>query len=62
MLVERFDAFLFDLDGVIYLGDELLPGSKEAVARIRDADKEVRFLTNDPRPTPTRASKWPLRG
>jgi glycerol-1-phosphatase len=51
MIAERFDAFLFDLDGVVYLGDELLPGSEEALARLREAGKEVRFLTNDPRPT-----------
>jgi HAD superfamily hydrolase (TIGR01450 family) len=51
MLAERFDAFLFDLDGVVYLGDELLPGSREALVRLREAGKEVRFLTNDPRPT-----------
>ena len=51
MLVERFDAFLFDLDGVVYLGDELLPGSREALVRLRETGKEVRFLTNDPRPT-----------
>ena len=51
MLAERFDAFLFDLDGVVYLGEELLPGSEEALARLRKAGKEVRFLTNDPRPT-----------
>lgn len=48
---ERFDVFLFDLDGVVYLGNELLPGSKEALARLRKAGKELRFLTNDPRPT-----------
>ena len=47
MIAERFDAFLFDLDGVVYLGDELLPGSEEALARLREAGKEVRFLTND---------------
>src|ERR687894_2691688 len=51
MIAERFDAFLFDLDGVVYLGDELLPGSEEALSRLREAGKEVRFLTNDPRPT-----------
>ena len=51
MLVERFDAFLFDLDGVVYLGDELLPGSCEALVRLRETGKEVRFLANDPRPT-----------
>jgi HAD superfamily hydrolase (TIGR01450 family) len=51
VLAERFDAFLFDLDGVVYLGDELLPGSEEALTRLREAGKEVCFLTNDPRPT-----------
>jgi HAD superfamily hydrolase (TIGR01450 family) len=51
MLAERFDAFLLDLDGVVYLGDELLPGSREALIRLRETGKEVRFLTNDPRPT-----------
>jgi ribonucleotide monophosphatase NagD (HAD superfamily) len=44
ILAERFDAFLLDLDGVVYLGDEPLPGSREA-------GKKLRFLTNDPRPT-----------
>jgi HAD superfamily hydrolase (TIGR01450 family) len=51
MIEERFDAFLFDLDGVVYLGDKLLPGSEEALSRLREAGKEIRFLTNDPRPT-----------
>jgi HAD superfamily hydrolase (TIGR01450 family) len=51
MLAERFEAFLLDLDGVVYLGDELLPGSREALIRLRETAKEVRFLTNDPRPT-----------
>jgi phosphoglycolate/pyridoxal phosphate phosphatase family enzyme len=51
VLAKRFDAFLFDLDGTVYLGDELLPGSKKALTRLRRAGKEVRFLTNDPRPT-----------
>src|SRR5829696_497729 len=51
MIAERFNAFLFDLDGVVYLGDELLPGSEEALSRLREAGKEIRFLTNDPRPT-----------
>ena len=51
ILAERFDAFLLDLDGVVYLGDEPLPGSREALARLREAGKKLRFLTNDPRPT-----------
>lgn len=51
MLAERFDAFLFDLDGVVYLGDRPLPRAREALARLRKEGKAVRFLTNDPRPT-----------
>jgi HAD superfamily hydrolase (TIGR01450 family) len=51
MLVERFDVFLFDLDGVVYLGDEPLPHARESLARLRSAGKTVLFLTNDPRPT-----------
>ena len=48
---ERFDAFLFDLDGVVYVGDEPLPGAVESLTRLREAGKQVRFLTNNPRPT-----------
>ena len=51
MLAEQFDAFLLDLDGVVYIGAELLPGAAEALGRLRAAGKAIRFLTNDPRPT-----------
>jgi HAD superfamily hydrolase (TIGR01450 family) len=51
VLAERFDAFLFDLDGVVYLGERPLPRAEESLARLREAGKAVRFLTNDPRPT-----------
>ncbi len=51
MLAEQFDAFLLDLDGVVYIGAELLPGAAEALSRLRGAGKAIRFLTNDPRPT-----------
>ncbi|KYZ76153.1 hypothetical protein AXX12_06840 [Anaerosporomusa subterranea] len=49
MLAERYDVFLFDLDGVIYIGDQLLPGSKEAIEELRKRGKQLYFLTNDPR-------------
>lgn len=49
MLAERYDVFLLDLDGVVYIGDELLPGSKQAIAELRKMGKQVYFLTNDPR-------------
>jgi len=52
MLAERFDAFLFDLDGVLYRGDEPVPGAPEAVAALRALGKGVAFVTNNSARTP----------
>ena len=40
-------AVVLDLDGVLWLGDEPLPGAAEAVARFRAAGLEVGFMTNN---------------
>lgn len=48
MLVDEFDVFLFDLDGVIYIGPEPLPEAVESLKRLRQDKKIIRFLTNDP--------------
>jgi HAD superfamily hydrolase (TIGR01450 family) len=49
MLAEEYDVFLIDLDGVICIGNRLLPGSKETIEKLRNYGKKVYFLTNDPR-------------
>lgn len=49
-IAERFDVFLIDLDGVVHLGGEPLPGAVESVNRLDHMGKQVRYLTNDPRP------------
>ena len=43
-----FAGYVLDLDGTVYLGDELLPGAAGALARIRRAGSRVVFLTNNP--------------
>jgi NagD protein len=48
----RFGGYVFDLDGTLYLGDQLLPGAAETVASVRDAGARVAFLTNKPLETP----------
>lgn len=48
-LAHHFDGFLIDLDGVVYLGKDPVPGSVEALASLRAIGKRVVFLTNDPR-------------
>lgn len=47
-LVQTRRGFIFDLDGTLYLGDHLLPGAAEALARLRAAGKKVAFVSNKP--------------
>jgi len=44
----RYDGYIFDLDGTIYLGERLIPGARETVAWLRDAGRPVVFLSNKP--------------
>ncbi|MBA3729097.1 MAG: sugar-phosphatase, partial [Actinobacteria bacterium] len=48
-IVDDFDAFLIDLDGVVYVGETPIPGAGDAVRALRALDKHLLFLTNDPR-------------
>ena len=47
-----YDAYLFDLDGTLYLGDELLPGAERTVRALRERGKVIRFLSNNPTKSP----------
>ena len=44
----RYDGYVFDLDGTLYLGDALLPGARDAVLALRAAGSRTVFLTNKP--------------
>jgi HAD superfamily hydrolase (TIGR01450 family) len=43
-----FAGYVFDLDGTVYLGDELLPGAQRVLARLRELDRRVVFVSNNP--------------
>ncbi|UPW00685.1 HAD-IIA family hydrolase [Halorussus gelatinilyticus] len=45
------EAIFFDLDGTVYLDDDLVEGADELVASLREAGVDVYFLTNN-------SSKW----
>jgi HAD superfamily hydrolase (TIGR01450 family) len=47
-----FGGYVFDLDGTIYLGDELLPGAKRLILKLRELEKRVIFLSNNPTKDP----------
>jgi glycerol 3-phosphatase-2 len=47
-LADRFDGFLIDLDGVVWVGREPVPGSVETLRELHEAGKEIVFVTNNP--------------
>ncbi len=50
-LVERYEQLIIDLDGCVWLGDEAIEGSVEAIERLREAGKRLAFATNNSRRT-----------
>ena len=44
-------TWVIDLDGVVWLAEEPIPGSADAVARLREAGRTVVFATNNAAPT-----------
>ena len=40
-------VWILDLDGVVWLADDVIPGVPEAVARLRKAGNTILFLTNN---------------
>lgn len=49
---EFYEAYVFDQDGTIYLGEHLLPGAKRLVEELRRRDIPCRFLSNNPTKDP----------
>jgi glycerol-1-phosphatase len=48
-IAHRYDQFILDLDGCVWIGDEPTPRAVEAVDALREAGKEVAYATNDSR-------------
>jgi glycerol 3-phosphatase-2 len=47
-IADEFDGFLIDLDGVVWIGREPVPGSPQALATLLAAGKRIVFVTNNP--------------
>ena len=45
--MKSIKGVLFDLDGVFYVGNELLPGGKRTLAWLRAQGIGYRFVTNN---------------
>jgi glycerol-1-phosphatase len=46
-LVDDYDLLMFDLDGVVYVGADAVPGAPEHLRRARAAGVHVAFITNN---------------
>lgn len=45
--IKNIQLFLFDMDGTLYLGDQLYDFTKELLQKIRSAGKRYLFMTNN---------------
>jgi len=52
MLADAYDCLLFDLDGVLYRGDAVVPGAPETLDELRGSGARPVFLTNNSSRTP----------
>lgn len=60
-LADEFDGFLVDLDGVVWIGREPVPGAAETLQALLAAGKRIVFVTNNPGKPPESYAKR-LRG
>ena len=46
-LAEVHDLLLFDLDGVVYVGEDAVPGAVDAIGRAYDDGRAIGYATNN---------------
>ena len=51
-LVDAYDTLLLDLDGVVYLGKQAVPGAPDALVKARDLGVRLAYVTNNASRTP----------
>ncbi|GJM42173.1 MAG: acid sugar phosphatase [Ardenticatenaceae bacterium] len=47
-MMKQYDAYIFDLDGTVYLGNALLPNAGKSITQLRQMGKRTVFLSNNP--------------
>ena len=56
-LADAYGCLLLDLDGVLYRGDEPVPGAPHTMAAIRERGIPLVFITNNSARTPTNRTR-----
>jgi HAD superfamily hydrolase (TIGR01450 family) len=47
-LADEYDGFLIDLDGVVWIGSDLIPGAAETLRELAERGTDFVFVTNNP--------------
>ena len=45
--MRHYPLYIFDLDGTLYRGDEVIPGAQDTLAALRARGAAIRYLTNN---------------
>ena len=56
-LCEAYDLAMLDLDGVVYVGGDAVPGAPEHIEAVREAGLRVAFITNNAARPPARVAE-----
>ncbi|HEY9564961.1 MAG TPA: HAD-IIA family hydrolase [Nocardioides sp.] len=55
-LVDGYDLVMLDLDGVVYVGPDAVPGASVAIRRLKNSSTRLAFVTNNASRTPDRVA------
>lgn len=45
-MIKKYKGFIFDLDGTIYVGDEIIPQADITIKKLKELNKKVVFISN----------------
>lgn len=45
-MISKYDTFIFDLDGTVYRGDNIIPGADKTINLLKKNGKRVLFISN----------------
>lgn len=45
-MIEKYNSFIFDLDGTIYRGNEIIPGADKTINKLKELGKKILFISN----------------
>jgi len=46
MLIEKYNGFIFDLDGTLYRGNKIIENADKVINEIKKFDKKIVFVSN----------------